>query len=237
MNAPLKQIAFIFARGGSKGIRDKNTQPAGGKPLIAHAISCALESQHIARVIVSTDSKKIASVAQSCGAEILMRPSALATDISAEILAWRHAIETYADHFKQPGTVFISLPATSPLRICKNIDDAIARHANKDCDIVFGITPSHRNPYLNMATINDADHIELVIKGKNAVRRQDVPPVYDITTCIYVASASYIQQCNSLMDGRVGYVKIAAEHALDIDTPFDLYLADLMLTHPFKPQH
>ena len=70
----------------------------------------------------------------------------------------------------------------------------------------------------------------------NATRRQDVPQVYDITTCIYVADPRYVLSTTRPIDGRVGYVLIPTERALDIDTPYDLYLADLILRNPHKPQ-
>lgn len=222
-------IAFIFARGGSKGIKDKNIREAGGIPLIAHAIKCGLESKYISRVIVSTDSNEIAAVARKFGADIILRPSELASDTASEILAWRHATETLPNL-----DLFISIPATSPLRAPIDIDNAIERFKKGDCDIVFGISQSSRNPYLNMVTINSEDLIQVAIPGSTAVRRQDVPEVFDITTAVYVTTPGYVRTCTRLMDGRVGYVEIPPSRSLDIDEEFDLYLADLILTHPFK---
>ena len=227
-------VAFIFARGGSKGVKDKNIRPVAGKPLIAHAISGALASSFIESVIVSTDSDRIADIANQYGAEVLMRPAELAADATPELLAWKHAIESRRDRLQDSGT-FVSLPVTSPLRAPRDIDAAIEKFKRQQCDILFGITESHRNPFLNMVTINDDDLLEIVNAGSNAVRRQDVADVYDVTTCVYIADPDYILSCESLMQGRVGYVMIPAERALDIDSEFDLYLADLMLENPFKP--
>lgn len=225
----MAHTAFIFARGGSKGVPQKNIYPVAGKPLIAHSIQSALKSKSVNRIVVSTDDKAIAKAAQQYGAEVLNRPAELASDTAPEILAWRHALDSFPD-----AKPFISLPATSPLRAPEDIDAAVARFNKGNCDIVFGITPSHRNPYLNMATINGKDLIEIIIGGSSAVRRQDVPDVYDITTCVYVARPDYVRSCTKLIDGRVGYVMIPPERALDIDTPFDMHLAELMLTHPYK---
>lgn len=223
------RTAFIFARGGSKGVRNKNIRSAGGKPLIAHTIACALKSRYINRVIVSTDSEAIAETARAYEAQVIMRPPELAQDETPEILAWRHAIASAPDI----GDVFISLPATSPLRQPEDIDAGIERFAKGDCDIVFGITQSHNSPYLSMVTIGEGDLLRIAIEGMNAVRRQDVPVVYNITGCVYVADLDYVLTCGRLMEGRVGYVKIPQERAIDIDTEHDLYLADLMLRHPF----
>ena len=87
-------VAFVFARGGSKGLPGKNLRPLAGKPLIAHAIEHALAVPRIERVIVSTDSTDIAQVARDFGAEVpFMRPAELATDDSPEWLSWRHAVD------------------------------------------------------------------------------------------------------------------------------------------------
>ena len=223
--------AFIFCRGGSKGIPDKNIRDVAGKPLLAWAVECALRSKYIDTVAVSTDSSRIADVAREWGAETLMRPNALATDTSPEILAWRHAISEYHDTLK--GT-FISLPATSPLRSEVDVDAGIERHYAGGCDIVFGVSPSHRSPFLNMVRRDPDGILSLVNPSTGATRRQDVPEVFDITTCVYVGDTEYIQQCDGLMDGRVAGVTIPSERALDIDTPYDLHLAELLLKHPFR---
>lgn len=230
----MKHTAFIFARGGSKGVPHKNIFPLAGRPLIAHSIASALASQSVGRVVVSTDDDRIAEVSRAHGAEVLLRPAALAGDTTPEILAWRHAIDSHPELFTRPQPQpFISLPATSPLRAPEDVDAAVARFTSHPCDVLFGITPAHRNPWLNMVKVDAQGFIEVVIPGSAAVRRQDVPDVYDVTTCVYVGDAAYIQRCTRLMEGRVGYVVIPPERSLDIDTHYDLHLAELMLTHPF----
>ena len=225
-------IAFIFARGGSRGVKDKNIRLVAGKPLIAHSIESAFASKYISEVIVSTDSEKIAAVAKNYGAKLLMRPGDLARDKSPELLAWKHAIASNLDLLKNTST-FISLPATSPLRSSQDINAAIEKYQQNQCDILFGICQSHRNPYLSMVSITDENLIEVVNDGSDAFRRQDVPQVYDVTTCVYVGDIEYIMSCEKLMQGRVGYLEIPVERSLDIDTEYDLYLANLILTNPF----
>ncbi|WGI22124.1 acylneuraminate cytidylyltransferase family protein [Amylibacter sp. IMCC11727] len=223
--------AFLFCRGGSKGIPDKNIKMVAGKPLLAWSVECALASKYVSRVVVSTDSKRIADVAQTVGAEVIMRPDELATDTASELLAWRHAIQV--EHDTLQGT-FVSLPATSPLRVPQDVDTGIERFYAGGCDIVFGISEAHRSPYLNMVTRDSDGLIGLVNPGLGATRRQDVPDVFDITTCVYVGAVPYIETCKGLMDGRVAGVDIPVERALDLDTPYDLHLAELLLKHPFQ---
>lgn len=111
----MRNIAFIFARGGSKGLPGKNIKPLAGKPLVTYSIETAQRCSSIECVFVSTDDADIASVARESGATVIVRPAELATDTSPEWLSWRHAIEWVESHHgKFDG--FVSLPATSPLR-------------------------------------------------------------------------------------------------------------------------
>lgn len=229
-----KYTAFIFARGGSKGVKNKNIRMAGDKPLIGHAIDSAKSSARIARVVVSTDSEDIAEVAREYGADILMRPPELAADDTPEMLAWRHAIDSLPEAFAGENPLFISIPSTSPLRTGEDIDNAIARFEATDCDVVFGISPAQSNPYFTMVTIGEDDLIHICMEGSTATRRQDIPPVYDIVGCVYVTTPEYVQSCTRLIDGRVGYFMVPPERAVDVDTEYDLHMVDLMLKYPFK---
>ena len=115
-------IAFIFARGGSKGLVGKNIRQLQGKPLIAWSIEQALAVKRINRVIISTDSLDIAAVARKYGAEVpFIRPAELARDNSPEWLAWRHALTYMLETDGKLPEVMLSLPATAPLRLkCVN---------------------------------------------------------------------------------------------------------------------
>jgi CMP-N-acetylneuraminic acid synthetase len=227
--------AFIFARGGSKGIKDKNIRTVAGQPLIAHSIACALASRSVARVMVSTDSEGIADVARAHGADVILRPAQLAADDSPELLAWKHAVAESGVFGDGGQDLFLSLPATSPLRSPADVDASVAKFRAGGCDILFGITPSRRSPYLNMVTIGSDGLIRVVIDGSSAYRRQDVPDVYDITTSVYVSTPAYVLACQGrLSDGKVGHIIIPPQRSLDIDDPFDLHLAGLLLKHPFS---
>ena len=89
----MKNFAFIFARGGSKGLPGKNIKQLAGKPLIHYSIETAKECPSIDEVFVSTDDTAIADIARQAGAIIIERPADLASDTSPEWLSWRHGIE------------------------------------------------------------------------------------------------------------------------------------------------
>ena len=127
----MKNYAFIFARGGSKGLPGKNIKPLAGKPLLQYSIDTALASPSIDKVFVSTDDADIAKVAIESGALLIERPDEFATDTSPEWLSWRHAIEWAKENHGQFDG-FVSLPATSPLRGVEDVEAAIEKRNKVD---------------------------------------------------------------------------------------------------------
>lgn len=226
-----RQPAFIFARGGSKGVPGKNIRDLGGKPLIAHAIECALQSRSIDRVWVSTDDQDIAAVAKQYGAEVpFMRPAELAADDSAEWLSWRHAITQFEQITGQALALFISVPTTSPLRSVQDVDACIDKIKGDDFDIVVTGKIASRSPYFNMVSIDYAGLAHLVCSPETAIaNRQSAPQVFDMTTVCYVAKPSFIMEAMHTFEGRVGMVEVPEDRAIDIDTELDFKIAELIL--------
>jgi N-acylneuraminate cytidylyltransferase len=226
----MNAVAFIFARGGSKGLPGKNIQMLGGKPLIAWAIECALKVPRISRVIVSTDSNEIAAIAAKYGAEVpFIRPAYLATDKSPEWLAWRHGIEYLRDSFGEMPEVIVSLPATAPLRMPADINNCLDEYEKGSSDVVITVTDAHRNPYFNMVKVDSDGSCSLVLNPPEAIeRRQDVPAVYDMTTTCYVVKTEFVMSHNSIFEGKVRAVHIPIERAIDIDTKLDFRIAQTL---------
>jgi CMP-N-acetylneuraminic acid synthetase len=225
-----KVIAFIFARGGSKGVPGKNIKPLAGKPLIAHAIAVARATPGIDTVIVSTDDEAIAAVGRAYGAEVpFMRPSELAQDTSSEWLAWRHAIAWVQQH-RGAFDLFVSLPTTSPFRAVDDVAAVIAAMAaDPQADIAITVAEANRSPYFNMVKLGTDGYAELVIAPDGRVtRRQDAPAIFDITTVAYAARPAFVLRANGLFEGKVCAVPVPAERALDIDTPYDFLLAEAL---------
>lgn len=230
----MRAIAFIFARGGSKGLPGKNIRPLVGKPLIAWSIEHALAVPGIARVIVSTDSPAIAAVAREYGAEVpFMRPPHLAADDTPEWLAWRHALEFVRTEENRLPDAMVSLPATAPLRDPSDIARCLELFEQGDSDIVVTVSQSHRSPYFNMVKENADGTVGLAIPTLPSVtRRQDAPVVYDMSTVAYVARPDWVLTHNGVFDGRMRAVNVPAERAVDIDTLQDFHFAEFLLTSP-----
>jgi CMP-N-acetylneuraminic acid synthetase len=221
-------IAFVFARGGSKGLPRKNLLPLSGKPLIVHSIEMALSLSRVSKVVVSTDDYEIADVARKAGAEVpFMRPVELATDTAAEWLAWRHAINELHKNGEN-FDVFLSLPATAPLRNLADVNCCLDALQNTSCDAVITVREAERSPYFNMVRQNPDSSVQLAIEGRFH-RRQDAPVLYDMTTVAYAVRTDFILKAERIFDGKVQAVMIPRERALDIDTEMDMLIAEALI--------
>jgi N-acylneuraminate cytidylyltransferase len=227
----MKAVAFIFARGGSKGLPGKNIRPLNGKPLIVWSIEHALSVKRIKRVIVSTDSEEIAEVARQYGAEVpFMRPAELAVDNCPEWLAWRHALNYLKESTGALPEVMVSVPTTAPLRLPIDIENCLDEYEKGNADMVITVTDAHRSPYFNMVKTNADGSVGLVNPPQSTIaRRQDAPVVYDMATVCYVANPEFVMAHNSTFEGRVKAVHVPAERAIDIDTLLDFQIAESLL--------
>ena len=225
-------VAFIFARGGSKGLPGKNIKMFAGKPLIAWAIEHAHTVEGIRRVIVSTNSEEIAAVASQYGAEVpFMRPSHLAKDDSPEWLSWRHALEFVRDDEGSFPSAMVSVPVTAPLRQPVDIERCLELFSKGDADVVITVTDAHRNPYFNMVTMQSNGSVGLVIPPTSGISgRQGAPEVFDMTTVAYVADPEFVMTHESAFAGRVQAVHVPIERSIDIDTLLDFDLAEFLFT-------
>jgi N,N'-diacetyl-8-epilegionaminate cytidylyltransferase len=223
----MKAFAFIFARGGSKGLPGKNIRIFAGKPLLAHSIEIAKKVPQIKRIFVSTDDENIADVARRWGAVVIKRPIHLALDDSSEWLSWQHAIGCVNKEYGK-FDMFVSLPATAPLR-CKEDVETCLKMKDENTDIVVTMTDTTRSPWFNMVRVVENGYVHLLADdGKQYVRRQDVPKAYDMTTVAYVANPEFILKASHVFDGRVRAMNLPVERALDIDTLLDFEIAEFL---------
>lgn len=225
-----KVIAAVFARGGSKGVPDKNLRELAGTPLVALAVQHALACRFVDRVILSTDSERIAAVARDAGAEVpWLRPDHLSTDTAREWDAWQHLLGWLRDRDEEPDRMLV-VPCTAPMRAVDDLDRCVEASLDPDVDIVLTVTEAHRNPYFNMVRVDERGDARLVLEPEQRIhRRQDAPPVYDVGTVAFVARPAYVRNATSLYDGRVRAVTVPADRSLDIDTEVDFALAELLI--------
>ena len=236
MSSKCNAVAFIFARGGSKGLPGKNIRMLGEKPLIAWAIEHSYTTPGIRRVIVSTDSDEIATIASKYGAEVpFIRPSHLASDDAPEWFSWRHALDYVRKDEGSLPDAMVSIPVTAPLRQTVDIERCLKLFYEGDVDVVITVTNSHRNPYFNMVTIQPNGSVGLTIPSTIGFsQRQDAPEVFDMTTVAYVANPEFVMTHETAFAGRVKAVHVPIERSLDIDSLLDFEIAEFLFNRRNK---
>lgn len=226
-------LCTVCARGGSKGVKNKNIRPLAGKPLIAHTIEQALVWGKAKHVIVSTDSKDIADVAMAYGAEVpFMRPERLATDNAPKVPSIRHALVESEKLFKEQYNVIVDLDVSAPLRQIKDIDNCLKMFLGKKPKTLFSVTPSSKNPYFNMVEKRGDGFVRLSKRlPKAVIARQKAPKVYSINGSIYFYSRDFLLDPKNILpfsDKTAIYVMDELS-ARDIDAEIDFKFAEFLI--------
>lgn len=227
------KLIFIFARGGSKGIKNKNIFEINKKPLIQYTIDTAKQICKNADIYVSSDSNKIIDIAKKNNISFIKRPKNISGDHSIELDAWKHAIFYLNNIKKIKFKKFISLPATSPLRSVNDVKKCI-KLLDENTDIVVTVNKAKKYPWFNMLKADTSGYFKLINNKKYYFNRQDAPKIFDMTTVAYVSKPDYIIKTKHILKGKVKSVLIPEERSLDIDTIFDLKIAKMLIQNEKK---
>ncbi len=230
----LKNVCVISARGGSKGLPNKNIKVLIDKPLIAWSIEQALETPEIEKVVVCTDSIDIKKIAEDYGALVpFNRPSEISRSETPKFEVFKYALEKCEEVFCEKYDAFVDLDCTNPLRTSKDISNCIQMfHDRKknNVDGVFTICKSRKNPYFNMLEKDDNGALKISKKLENIiVRRQDAPEIFDHVASIYVLDPDYVRSAKNLLDGYTEGYDIGIEKSYDIDSNYDFQLIELLI--------
>lgn len=230
-------VVVIFARGGSKGLPGKNLMEVGGVPLIGRSVSLAKSLKDVSRVVCSTDSQEIASVAASFGAEIpFMRPPELASDTSPELEAWKHAASFLLEDGHTRSDLFLSLPTTGPLRERVDVERVVSLAGTLKWDLVVTYSEASHNPWFNMIRTEPTGEVKIVNRSAGGLitHRQKAPRVYNLVPIAYATNFGYVLDTPDLFHGRVTGVEVPRERAVDIDTMLDLEICRFLLGQTTK---
>lgn len=222
----MKPLVVIPARGGSKGIPDKNIKLLGGKPLIHYTIEAAREVFSDEVIYVSTDSERIKAVAEETGLKVpFLRPAHLATDTAGTYEVLVHALEHAEQKGYQPDIVVLLQP-TSPFRTAQHIREALELY-RPEIDMVVSVKETKSNPYYVLFEENEEGFLQKSKEG-SFTRRQDCPKVWELNGAIYIINIKAL---------RLGYLEtykkikkyvMNEKSSVDIDTQFDLRLAEAL---------
>ncbi len=224
----MKPICIIPARGGSKGVRKKNIKLIGGKPLIAYTIETCLDSKIFSHVIVSTEDKKIASIAKEYGAEVpFMRPKKLATNNATFDAVLIHAVKKLLS-LGYKFDIVVSRDCTVPFIDKKDMKGTLNLLKKSNCDSVFSVCESHPNAYFGMFEVNSKGFLEpSKIYKKPIKRRQDAPVVYE-TNGLMIHYVKNLLKSGKMFTSKMLPYVISLDHGLMIDFEIQFQFAEFL---------
>jgi CMP-N,N'-diacetyllegionaminic acid synthase len=222
-----KVYAIITARGGSKGLLGKNLRLLNGKPLIAYSILAARGCPYISRCIVSTEDDEIRRESIKWGAEVIDRPHELATDNALSQDVVRHVLEKLRSEKDIPD-FFTLLQPTSPLRTAEHLKSCLDAFFKADALCTLSVTEAEHHPYKAFITEGDILHPFFDIESLDKPR-QTLPKVYRQNGAIYVINSEIFLKENTFFVPPVLPFVMGREESIDIDTEFDLRMAQLVM--------
>lgn len=237
----MRVLGIIPARGGSKGIPMKNIRPLGGKPLLSYMIQAALKSK-IERTVVSTENKKIATIAKEYGAEVpFMRPRELATDTASSLSVLLHSLKYMEEKEGYRPDAIAFLQPTAPFCTWKHIDAALEMLLNSDVDSVIGVCESEHHPYFIYEMDRENNLGEIIKMKDKPLRRQDIPPMFRLTDAPIISRRRYFDKVTERSacfnpDSMKGLVMDRAS-SIDINDELDFLFAEFVIKSGlFKPE-
>ncbi|MEU1848080.1 N-acylneuraminate cytidylyltransferase [Streptomyces sp. NPDC019990] len=236
-SAPNRRVlAVIPARGGSKGVPAKNLLPVGGVPLVARAVRECLASRLVTDVVVSTDDQAIAAAAREAGAELVLRPAAIAGDTATSEAAVLHALDAHeALHGAQVDVVLL-VQCTSPFLVREDVDGVVEAITADGADTALTVAPFHgfvwrdADDEADGVTAGTGAETGVAAGGGHGVnhdksyrpRRQDRPQDFLETGAVYGMDATGFRKHQHRFFGRTELVRTDPARVLEIDDPHDL---------------
>ena len=218
-------LGLVPCRGGSKGIPRKNVREVAGEPLLAHTVRASRDAERVDRTVVSTDDAEIKEAALEAGAEVPFdRPAELATDEALIEPVIEHAIEWLREHEGETYDTTALLQATAPLRTAEHVDEAVATYEAEDADSLVAV--SEGDSYRWRETPDGAE----IVNYDSRKRRQEKEPEYVESGALYLVDTELFLETGDLQAGTTALSVLDRVSALDIDEPFELWMADEILS-------
>lgn len=232
-----KVLGIIPARGGSKRIPNKNTRTFAGIPLVARAVKQALACSFVDRVILDTDSRKIAAIGKRAGAEVpFLRPKHLAGDSSQVI----DSILNVLNHLKKGGyepDYLLLLQPTSPLRDVGDVEEhwrvmkeEVAK--KNGADSVLTVCATHPRLY----HLDSKGYIHLGNKkSTSSENTQDWQAGFILNGCFaYIVKISALRKEHSVLTRKTRAIVAPRWRSVDLDYPEDWVIGEFLYKNRAK---
>ena len=233
----MKRLCTICARGGSKGVPNKNIRQMVGKPLIGHSILQAQSSGLFEAIAVSSDSMKILDISKKFGVDYsIFRPRELASDSAPKLPAIQHCFNEVETLSGKNFDVIVDLDVTSPLRITKDIEGAVRLLEEKSVSNVITGCPARRSPYFNLVERDEDGYVHLSkTPEQTIVRRQDAPECFDMNASIYVWKREGLIGSESIFNADTLLFVMPEERSIDVDHEWEFEYVEFLFNKRTSP--
>jgi len=229
-------LALIPARGGSKGIPDKNIRQLAGRTLLEYAAQAAFQSRVVDRAVLSTDSERIAAEGRRIGLDVpFMRPGDIAGDETPMLAVIEHAVDALEQGGWLPEIVVLLQP-TSPLRQPDHVRSAVQQLRDSAADSVVTVVevPRHLSPDYVMR-IEEGRLVPFLPQGAAVTRRQDARPAWVRDGTVYAFWLRTLRDTRTIYGRNCLPLVLAARESLTIDTPDDWHEAERRIAAATPP--
>ncbi len=237
-----KILITICGRAGSKGFKNKNLKTFLGIPLVYYTAAIAedfkkrLSEECETIICLNTDSKDLQKLVNDKykDIELIDREEELGGDKVPKMAVWHNSLDIMELKYNKKFDYVIDLDITSPLR---QIDDVVNAYRkkieNKDCQLIYSVCESRRNPYFNMVKVENGFATKFA--ASNYTTRQEAPAVYDMNASIYVIEADYLREDkhNMLLNAKSNIYEMYDTAVLDIDSEQDFELMEIISNYLF----
>jgi CMP-N,N'-diacetyllegionaminic acid synthase len=226
----MKILCTICARGGSKGLKNKNIKKIRNKHLIYYTLNQAIKSKIFNEIVVSSDSKNILQISKKYGAKnLILRSKTLAKNNSPKIPVIRDCLEKIEKIQNQKFDVIIDLDVTAPLRKISDIKNAYLKFKKMNASNLFSVCNSRSNPYFNAVEWKKGKIKPVINLMKKITGRQQAPKVYDMNASIYIWNRKTLRNKNTVFLKNTEIFLMPEKRSIDIDNDFDFKLVSKLL--------
>ncbi|QOR00886.1 acylneuraminate cytidylyltransferase family protein [Campylobacter sp. 2014D-0216] len=216
-------LGIIPARGGSKGIKNKNLVLLHDRPLLYYTINAAKKSKYIDKIVLSSDSDDILAYGQTQNIDVLKRPKELALDDTTSDKVVLHALNFYKDYEN-----IILLQPTSPLRMSMHIDEAFLKFENENSNALISVIECDNK--ILKAFVDDNGNLKGICDNKYPfMPRQKLPKTYMSNGAIYIVKSNLFLNNSTFLQDKTTYYIMDEKASLDIDNLEDLNKAERII--------
>lgn len=226
-------LGVIPARGGSKGVPNKNRRLLNSKPLIVHTIDKAIASQVFDKIIVSTDCEDIANIARDAGADVpFIRDAELATDSALAIPVIQDAYRRACRYYEANFDAVCMLQPTTPLRSgedFQNVRDLLVN--NPTSDSVISVVAVSQHPHKMVRKSEDGYMMPFLDWPVENPPRQSLPDLYTYNGAFYLTRTSVLMGQNSFKGQSCHLYEMPFDRSVNIDNISDFQLAEMKMSN------